>query len=58
MLNAVKHLSAVRSGRAAAKRAKGRFACVERAKRVMLALRSFLPTVVGRQDDSGWKAGA
>ncbi len=57
MLNAVKHLGAVRSGRAAAKRARRRFAYEGRAKRVMLALRSFLPTVVGRQDDAGCVGG-
>ena len=53
MLNAVKHLGALRSGCAAARRARGRFAYEGRAKRVVVALRSFLPTVVGGQDDSG-----
>ena len=48
MLNAVKHLGAVRSGCAAAKHAQDRFVCEGRARRVVLALGSFR---LRRQDD-------
>ena len=37
---------------------KQHFGCQERAGRVGLALGSFPPTVVGRQDDLGGEAGA
>ena len=57
MLNEVKHLGAVQLECLAAKRARRRFAYEERAGRVVVALRSFLPTVVGRQDDAGCVGG-